>query len=212
MVAEGRKILRNLQRVAKLFVTKSVFAAFVVLTIGLSPQSFPVLPRHLTLVASLTIGFPAFFLALAPSSGSWRQSGFLKDIARFAIPAGTAAGLGVVSSYLFALEVINLPLIEAQTVATTVLMIVGLYFILVLEAAGRTRGVAVAGLCAAMLALYVLVLAFPSSREFFELSVPNAAIILSALGGSLLAILGLAAMDDRFLPGRAFEGLGAADE
>ncbi len=212
MVAEGRKILRNLQRVAKLFVTKSVFAAFVVLTVGLSPQSFPVLPRHLTLAASLTIGFPAFFLALAPSSGTWRQTGFLKDVARFAIPAGTAAGLGVVSSYLFAKEVINLPLIEAQTVSTTVLMIVGLYFILVLEAAGRTRGAAVAGLCAAMLALYALVLAFPSSREFFELSVPNAAIILSALGGSLLAILGLAAMDERFLPGRAFEGLGAGDE
>ena len=212
MVAEGRKILRNLQRVAKLFVTKSVFAAFVVLTVGLSPQSFPVLPRHLTLVASLAIGFPAFFLALAPSSGTWRQTGFLRDISKFAIPAGTAGGLGVVSSYLFALEVINLPLIEAQTVATSVLMIVGLYFILVLEAAGRTRGVAIAGLCAAMLVLYILVLAFPATRNFFELSVPNAPIILSALGGSLLAILGLAAMDERFVPGRALEGLASADE
>ena len=212
MVAEGRKILRNLQRVAKLFVTKSVFAAFVVLTVGLSPQSFPVLPRHLTLVASLAIGFPAFFLALAPSSGTWRQSGFLRDISKFAIPAGTAGGLGVVSSYLFALEVINLPLIEAQTVATSVLMIVGLYFILVLEAAGRTRGAAIAGLCAAMLVLYILTLAFPATRDFFELSVPNAPIILSALGGSLLAILGLAAMDDRFVPGRALEGLGSGEE
>ncbi len=212
MVAEGRKIMRNLQRVAKLFVTKSVFAAFVVLTVGLSPQSFPVLPRHLTLVASLAIGFPAFFLALAPSSGTWRQSGFLRDIARFAIPAGTAGGLGVVSSYLFALEVINLPLIEAQTVATTVLMIVGLYFILVLEAAGRTRGAAIAGLCAVMLILYILVLAFPATRDFFELAVPNAAIILSALGGSLLAVLGLASMDERFVPGRAFEGPGSAED
>ena len=211
MVAEGRKILRNLHRVAKLFVTKSVFAAFVVLTLGISPQSFPVLPRHLTLVATLAIGFPAFFLALAPSSGTWQEKGFLRGISRFAIPAGTAAGLGVVSSYLFSLEVINLPLIEAQTVATTVLMIVGLYFILVLEAAGRTRGAAVTVLCAAMLAIYVLALVFPATREFFELAVPNLPIILSALGGSLLAILGLAAMDERFVPGRAFEGLGNAD-
>jgi cation-transporting ATPase E len=212
MVAEGRNILRNLHRVAKLFVTKSVFAAFVMLTVGLSPQSFPVLPRHLTLAASLAIGIPAFFLALAPSSGQWNQKGFLKDIARFAIPAGTAAGLGVVSSYLLALEVINLPLIEAQTVATSVLIIVGLYFILVLEAAGRTRGAAIAGLCTAMFALYVLVLVFPGTRSFFELAVPNAAIVLCSLGGSLLAILGLAAMDDRFLPGRALEGLGTAEE
>ena len=170
------------------------------------------LPRHLTLAASLAIGFPAFFLALAPSSGTWRQSGFLRDISRFAVPAGTAAGLGVVSSYLFTLEVINLPLIEAQTVATTVLMIVGLYFILVLEAAGRIRGAAIAGLCLAMLVLYFLVLAFPATRNFFELSVPNAPIIAIALVGSLLAILGLAAMDERFVPGRALEGLGTAEE
>ena len=53
---------------------------------------------------------------------------------------------------------------------------------------------------------------FPSTRNFFELSVPNAPIILSALGGSLLAILGLAAMDERFVPGRALEGLGSAEE
>ena len=50
MVAEGRKILRNIQRVAKLFVTKSVFAAFLILAIGLTPTAYPLLPRHLTLV------------------------------------------------------------------------------------------------------------------------------------------------------------------
>ena len=66
MVAEGRKILRNVQRVAKLFVTKSAFAAFLVLSIGLTPTAYPLLPRQLTLAASLTIGIPGFFLALAP--------------------------------------------------------------------------------------------------------------------------------------------------
>src|ERR1035437_10643063 len=42
MVAEGRKILRNVQRVAKLFVTKSAFAAFLVLSIGLTPTAYPI--------------------------------------------------------------------------------------------------------------------------------------------------------------------------
>ena len=51
MVEEGRKILRNVQRVAKLFVTKSAFAAFLVLSIGLTPIAYPLLPRHLTLAA-----------------------------------------------------------------------------------------------------------------------------------------------------------------
>src|SRR5262249_8846961 len=69
MIAEGRKILRNLGRVAKLFVTKSAFAVFLIASIGLTPTAYPLLPRHLTLAASLTIGIPAFFLALAPSRG-----------------------------------------------------------------------------------------------------------------------------------------------
>ena len=72
MVAEGRRILRNIQRVTKLFVTKSVFAAFLIVAIGITPVDYPLLPRHLTLVGALTVGIPAFFLALAPSEGPWR--------------------------------------------------------------------------------------------------------------------------------------------
>ncbi len=58
MVEEGRKILRNLQRVTKLFVTKSVFASVLIVSVGLTPTAYPLLPRHLTLAATLTIGVP----------------------------------------------------------------------------------------------------------------------------------------------------------
>ncbi len=92
LVTEGRKMLRNLQRVTKLFVTKSVFAAFIILTVGLTPESYPLLPRHVSLAAALTIGVPGFFLALAPSAGPWRQPAFLREVARFALPGGGADG------------------------------------------------------------------------------------------------------------------------
>ena len=138
LIGEGRKTLRNLQRVAKLFVAKSVLAAFLILTIGLTPTSYrSAAPSHPRL--GVTIGIPAFFLALAPSSGPWKTGGFLREVAAFAVPAGIAAGLGVVSSYLFALNVINLSLTSARTVATTALIAVGLYLVLALEAAGRRR-------------------------------------------------------------------------
>jgi P-type E1-E2 ATPase len=205
MVAEGRKILRNVQRVAKLFVTKSAFAAFLVLSVGLTPTAYPLLPRHLTLAASLTIGIPGFFLALAPSSGRYRSEGFLRELARFALPAGTAAGLGVVSSYLFALNVLDLKLIEARTVAVTVLVLVGLYLILALEASGRVRGATVSSLCLLLLGLYVLVLLVPFARDFFSLAPPSMAILAPALAGAGLAIGGLAVLDDRFIPGRSGE-------
>ena len=200
MVAEGRKILRNIQRVAKLFVSKSVFAAFLILAIGLTPTEYPLLPRHLTLVAALTVGIPAFFLALAPSSGPWRTDRFLREIGRFSVPAGVAAGLGVVVTYLVTLNVFGLDLVEARTAATTTLVVVGLYLVLALEARGAKRASFVGGLCVSLAIAYVLVLAIPATRSFFDLVVPGLAALLMVAVGSALAIGFLWLTDDRFVP------------
>ena len=121
---------------------------------------------------------------------------------RFALPAGTAAGLGVLSSYLFALNVLGEPLRVARTVAVTVLVIVGLYLILALEAAGRRRGVGISALCLILFASYVVALLVPLFRSFFALTVPGPAPLAAALTGAVLAIGGLALVDDRFVPGR----------
>jgi cation-transporting ATPase E len=203
LVAEGRRVFRNLRRVAKLFVTKSAFAVVLIVSVGLTPIAYPLLPRHLTLAATITIGIPSFFLALAPSAGGFRVEGFLRDVARFAVPAGAAAGLGVLASYLFALNVIDLPLVEARTVATTVLVAVGLYLILALEASGRRRGAAVSTLCVALAVGYFLVLLAPGTRDFFELAVPGPVILVTAAFGAAFALAGLWLTDDRFVPGRA---------
>jgi P-type E1-E2 ATPase len=201
LVAEGRKVLRNLQRVAKLFVSKSAFATFLILSIGLTPQPYPLLPRHLTLAAALTIGIPAVFLALAPSEGRYRSERFLFDVGRFAVPAGTAAGLGVLASFIFARNVGRLPLPEARTIATTVLVLVGLYLILALEATSRRRATAIGTLVAVMIAVYALILATPGVREFFALTVPGPGGVVIALAGAGLAVVGLWLTDDRFVPG-----------
>jgi P-type E1-E2 ATPase len=200
MMAEGRKILRNIQRVTKLFVTKSVFAAFLILLVGVTATPYPLLPRHLTLAAMLTVGIPSFFLALAPSEGPWQTKGFLRDVARFAVPAGTAAGLGVLAAYHFALDVVDAPLIDSRTVAVSVLVLVGLYFVLALEASERHRGRAVLGLCVAMLVVYALVLAGGWTRDFFDLAVPGVWEVVAILGGTGLAVGGLVLTDDRFVP------------
>ena len=201
LVAEGRKVLRNLQRVAKLFVAKSTFAVFLILSIGLTPQPYPLLPRHLSLAAALTVGIPAFFLALGPSEGRFRSERFLFDVGRFAVPAGTAAGLGVLASFIFARNVGRLPLAEARTIATTVLVLVGLYLILALEATSRPRAVAVGTLAGAMLVLYAIVVALPGTRSFFALTLPGAGGAFVALAGAALAVAGLWLTDDRFVPG-----------
>jgi len=202
MLAEGRQMLRNLQRVARLYITKASFAAFLIVMIGMTSTAYPLLPRHFTLAATLTIGIPSFFLALAPSSGPWRTASFARDVARFAAPAGVMAGVGVVASYLFALETLELGVPVARTVATSVLVIVGLYIVVVLEAAGRSRSRGVALLCSILVGLYVAALAVPWTRTFFELADPSLAIALTSAGGAAIAVLTLYLAG--FVPGAAF--------
>ena len=200
MIVEGRRILRNIQRVTKLFVTKSVFAAFLIVAIGITPAEYPLLPRHLTIVGALTVGIPAFFLALAPSEGPWRTDGFLREVVRFAVPAGVAAGLGVTTTYLVALNVFDLGLLQSRTAATTTLIIVGLYLVLALEATSTLRARLVGLMCAGLFAAYCFVILVPGWRRFFELAVPNAsALVLIALGSGI-AIGFLWLTDDRFVP------------
>jgi P-type E1-E2 ATPase len=194
MVAEGRQILRNLQRVAKLYVSKSVFASFLILTLGTTATAYPLLPRHFSLAASITIGVPSFLLALAPSSGPWKTQGMLQRLARFAVPAGAAAGIGVVASYQFALNALDLPLLEARTVATSVLVLVGLYLIIALEGTEGRRGRMVALMSLALAGVYALALALPIVREFFELATPSLEIVATSVVGASISVAGLELM------------------
>jgi cation-transporting ATPase E len=186
--------------VTKLFVTKSVFAAFLIVAVGITPTEYPLLPRHLTIVGALTVGIPAFFLALAPSDGPWRTDDFLREVGRFAVPAGVAAGLGVTTTYLVSLNVFDLGLLQSRTAATSTLILVGLYLVLALEATSIMRARLVGILCGSLLAAYVALLVLPSTRRFFELAVPNPPAIVLVLVGAGIAIGFLWLTDDRFVP------------
>ena len=173
MVHEGRQILRNIQRVARLFIAKATFTAFLLITVALTTGVFPLLPRQFTLTSSLTIGVPAFFLALAPSTGPWRTDGFLRAIARFSLPAGLAAGIGILAAYLLARHAAGATLEQARTVATATVVIAGLAIVIALEDEPGRRRYAVIGLCALMAAAFVLVYAIPAGRDFFDLASPT---------------------------------------
>jgi magnesium-transporting ATPase (P-type) len=198
MVAEGRQILRNIERVARLFITKSVFTAVVGLAIAIPTATFPLLPRQFTIAATVTIGIPAFILALAPSSGPWRPENYLQSVARFAIPAGVAIGIGIVAGWLIARYGFGISVKHSRTVATGIVVVCGLAVVLRLEGEGGRRLLAVAGLCALMALLFALALIVPWLRNFYELSTPTgeatiAWAIGSAIGiGAMLGALRLA--------------------
>jgi len=101
VLAQGRRVIGNVERVANLFVAKNMMSFFAILTAAGFALPFPFLPRQLTLVSALTIGIPAFFLALGPNTSRYLP-GFLKRVLRFALPAGSIAGLVVIGAYLWA--------------------------------------------------------------------------------------------------------------
>jgi magnesium-transporting ATPase (P-type) len=175
MVAEGRQILRNIQRVAKLFLTKTAFTAVLGFVIGIPFATYPLLPRQFTLASTVTIGVPAFVLALAPSSGPWRPERFLSSVTRFAITAGVPIGLGIAAGFLIARYGFDVGVMRARTVATGILVVCGLAVVLQIESecAGPRRRIAVAALCALMAFLFVLALIVPGLRHFYELTTPT---------------------------------------
>jgi magnesium-transporting ATPase (P-type) len=193
MVGEGRQILRNIQRVARLFVTKTVFTALVGLAVGITTATYPLLPRQFTLASTVTIGIPAFLLALAPSSGPWRPEGFLQSVARFAIPAGITIGVGIVAGYLLARYGFNLGLTRSRTVATGTVVVCGLAVVMRLESGGGRRRLALAGLSALMLGLFALALVVPFLREFYELSRPTGEMIAAWAIGTAMGVVGMVA-------------------
>jgi cation-transporting ATPase E len=192
MVGEGRQILRNIQRVARLFVSKAVFTAFLVLVIAIPSGVFPMLPRQFTLTSTFTIGIPAFLLALAPSSGPWRPEGFLRAIARFSIPAGLATGLGILATYLLARHALGCDLTQARSATAATVVVSGLAIVFALEDQPGTRRLVVGALCVAMGLLFFGACSIPAAREFFEIASPTGGMVGAWLVGSAVAIVLLA--------------------
>jgi cation-transporting ATPase E len=178
VVAEGRRVLANIERTAKLFVTKSVYAMLLAIGVGALGFPFPFLPRHLTLVGALTIGIPGFVLTFerdAPRA----QPGFTRRVLRFAVPAGVMASLTTFVSYLWVYEGVDRSLAEGRTAATMTLFLIGMaIFVIAAHPLSRTRAMT----ACLMVAAFAAILLIPMMRTFFELQMPPARIWLAAVG------------------------------
>ncbi len=168
VVAEGRRVMANIERVANLFITKTVWAALLALAVGVAGWPYPFLPRQLTVIDTLTIGIPAFFLALAPNARRY-VPGFVDRVLRFAVPAGLVVTVAAFAAFSLA-RANDLPLVEQRTGATLATMIVsfGVLVILALPLTWR-RALLVSAMIAAFLALFPI----EAVREFYALTLPH---------------------------------------
>jgi cation-transporting P-type ATPase E len=194
-VAEGRRIARNIHRLGRLYLTKSVYAGFLITLAAIFNFTFPFLPRHLTVAAFLTIGVPSFVLALAPSEGPLYRGRLLRALAVFAFPAGIGMGVGSLLSFFLVDSVFGGSLAEGRTAATTTLILLGFCFILLLERGPGREHITIQSymlaLIASLGALFALILATEPVRDFFELELLSGGQWFLALA-SVAAGVGLA--------------------
>jgi cation-transporting ATPase E len=180
VVAEGRRVMANVERVANLFLTKNVMSLVLALAVAVARWPFPFLPRHLTLVSTVVIGVPGFFLALGPSTQRFTP-GFVGRVLKFAIPSGVIAAVAVFIAYGLARAAHN-SAAQAKTAATIVLFGVSLWVLVIQARPMRPWKMA---LVAAMAGLGVLAFALPVGRQFYDLRLPSVLIALEA--GALAA-------------------------
>ncbi|MBX7160506.1 MAG: HAD-IC family P-type ATPase [Acidimicrobiia bacterium] len=119
-VGEGRRVIANIGRTARLFLTKTSYAFVFAIAVTALGLAYPFLPRHLTLIGQVTIGIPGFFLALAPDAPRAR-TGFVPRVLRFAVPAGLVLAAATLVVYYGVLDVFGFSGDEARTAAAVVL-------------------------------------------------------------------------------------------
>jgi cation-transporting ATPase E len=186
VVAEGRQVIANIERVSMLFLTKTAWATVLAVVFGLSIMQFPFLPRQLSIVDGLTIGIPAFFLALMPNRRRYIP-GFLRRSLSFAVPAGVVIGL-TLWWYAWAASGAGVQQDELRTGATLILTIVGLWVLVVLSRPIDGWKIVIIG---AMMVGLILVYAVPLAREFLGFEDPSFVTTLLVIGMSVVAIAGV---------------------
>lgn len=198
LLAEGRRVIASIERVANLFVTKTVYAAVLAVVVGIAGIPFPFFPRHLTIISTLTVGVPGFFLALAPGAPRARP-GFVRRTAAFTIPVGVAAALATLGSYAIARSVPGVTPAQARTTAVLALAAVALW---VLGLIARPLNPARTLLIAAMAAGVAGALAVPLTRMIFGLAPPPPPAVAAAAAAATIAVIGALTLW-RYLAGAA---------
>jgi magnesium-transporting ATPase (P-type) len=184
VVAEGRRVIANIERVASLFLIKNVYSALLAVAVAVVAVPYPFLPRHLTLVSMLTIGIPAFVLSLAPSNERYRP-GFLRRVLAVSVPTGIITAVAVFCSYALArAEEVHPD--EARTAATVTAMVIGLVVLLLVAEPLVLWKVA---LVAAMGGIFAATMAIPRTREFFALYLPWFTLAQSLVIGAVASIM-----------------------
>ncbi|WP_304455802.1 HAD-IC family P-type ATPase [Nocardiopsis sp. YSL2] len=196
VVAEGRRVIGNIERVASLFLTKTVYTMTLATIVGLLAVAYPFFPRHATLINAVTFGIPSFFLALAPNTDLARP-GFVWRTLRLAVPSGVVAGLAAVTTYLLVLGGRTVPDPADRTAVVITLCATTLWVLLLVAKPYVWWKVVLVG---SMVGLLTTIMVTPLGQWFFDLDVSDPTKVMTGLavaGAAIVAITVIRVVDDR---------------
>ena len=188
VVAEGRRVIGNIERVANLFLTKTVYSVLLALVVGLWQLPFPLQPIHVTITGWFTIGVPAFLLSLAPNHER-AQPGFARRVLTLAVPSGVIVAVATFTSYLMA-RATALPGVSGQAavpedirtrIATATLATLIVAATWVLAVVARPYEWWKVGLIALSAAAYLLIFSWPAIARLVLLDASDAAMMTRAV-------------------------------
>ncbi len=201
VVGEGRRVIGNIERVANLFLTKTVYSALLALLVGIEcllakplhadPLLYPFQPIHVTIAAWFTIGIPSFILSLAPNNER-AYPGFVRRVLTSALPSGLVVGVATFVSYLAAYHGRHATWQQqdqASTAALITLLVTALWVLAVVARPYQWWRVA---LVAGSGMAYVVIFSLPLAQEKFFLDPSNLAVTSTALG---IGVLGAAVIE-----------------
>jgi len=186
VVAEGRQVIANIERVSMLFLTKTAYATAIAVIFGIMLLQFPFLPRQLSVSDALTIGLPAFFLALLPNTRRYIP-GFLQRSLAFAVPTGLLIAIAL-AVYARTADAIGIDQTELRTGSTLILSLVGIWVLIVLSRPIEGVKLLIIG---AMLVGLILAFAVPFVANFMEFENPTLPTALLIIATVLVSIAGI---------------------
>lgn len=127
IVSEGRRTINNIARSATLFLSKTIYAFLLALVFLFVNLKYPFMPIQLSLISSVTIGIPAFILALEPNQ-ELVSGNFLKKVISRALPSGITTVLTIIMVVIMT-NIFHLSPEQSSTLAVILTSYVGLQLI-----------------------------------------------------------------------------------
>lgn len=163
VVAEGRRVVNNIERTAALYIVKNIFSMLLAIFSVILMLDYPLEPSQVSLISMFTIGIPSFVLALEPNKDLIRGH-FLTNVLVRALPAGLTDFIVVSGLVIFCREF----QVDLDCLSTSCTILVAIVGFMILHRIARPMNTGHIVMLVGVIAGWILCMLF--GRSFFGIT------------------------------------------